>query len=545
MAALENTRFVRFALPPSNPPFCNKNTLWPDQTSRSICSLNTSGGQKTRRFADTPCSAYQAEADRNRATRAQDCKRALADNDDESDDEFPSLEELSRAALRSKISTEASKTRFTLQLLEQPALHGAGLQVNSTQSGWGECQGNSRDQPVILDDDDADNIGAGNEAEGAFGDIDTGRIGRDASPHIFATSELAPTPTEFIGASGPWYDVEEACYVDEPAPEPRPREQIGAPSTLAQAQPQTLSQSSTPLQDQTNQQNIDDITQSTSMESAPHSRPKPSDNGNDGWTDDSMAELEKALGLALEEQHVESSSAGTPTPLSPRSVEAPPDETQSRERTETTGSRPEELQDTSRYGTAQGLEEWELQETEVVERGGVAMQQEELAAQKEELGQPAVGDQQALVEVVSADDPKDKEATEALPATQPEIPAINEHRFRLRGVRARQLAGRQTKTTQYRVVWGEHPNRSDSWFNEDDVPMSMLWPPCERSSQDLALQAENDIFRVCEMRSSRRKGRKVFEYLVDAFGLVARTWITEDQLRISLNPTLVAELKGN
>ena len=55
--------------------------------------------------------------------------------------------------------------------------------------------------------------------------------------------------------------------------------------------------------------------------------------------------------------------------------------------------------------------------------GGVAMrQQEEPAAQKEELGQPAVGegDQQDLVEVVDTDDPKDKEATETLPATQPE-----------------------------------------------------------------------------------------------------------------------------
>ena len=88
-------------------------------------------------------------------------------------------------------------------------------------------------------------------------------------------------------------------------------------------------------------------------------------------------------------------------------------------------------------------------------------QQEELAAQKEELRQPAVGDQQDPVEVVDTDDPKDKEATEALLATQPEIPEIDEHRFRLRGVRARQLAERQTKTTQYRVVWGEHPNRSD------------------------------------------------------------------------------------
>jgi hypothetical protein len=55
-------------------------------------------------------------------------------------------------------------------------------------------------------------------AEGAFGEIDTGRIERHASPHIFATSELASAPTESIDASGPWYDVEEGCYVDEPAP---------------------------------------------------------------------------------------------------------------------------------------------------------------------------------------------------------------------------------------------------------------------------------------------------------------------------------------
>ena len=56
----------------------------------------------------------------------------------------------------------------------------------------------------------------------------------------------------------------------------------------------------------------------------------------------------------------------TPTSPSPRSAEAPPEEIQSREYTETTTSRPEELQDTSRNGTAQGLEALELQETEVV-----------------------------------------------------------------------------------------------------------------------------------------------------------------------------------
>jgi hypothetical protein len=107
-----------------------------------------------------------------------------------------------------------------------------------------------------------------------------------------------------------------------------------------------------------------------------------------------MAELEKELGLALKKQRVESLSAGTPTSPRPRSVEAPHDETQSREHTETTSSRLEELQNTSRHGAAQGLEEWEQQETEVVVEGGaVAMQQqEELAAQNEELGHPAVGD---------------------------------------------------------------------------------------------------------------------------------------------------------
>jgi hypothetical protein len=91
-------------------------------------------------------------------------------------------------------------------------------------------------------------------------------------------------------------------------------------------------------------------------------------------------------------------------------------------------------------------------------------------------------------------------------------------------------------------VWGEHPNRSDSWVNEDDIRMLMLRPPCERSSQDLVPLVERDVMRVYRMRYNRcSKGKKIFEYLVDR----SRTWITEDQLRISLSPMLVAELKGN
>jgi hypothetical protein len=106
------------------------------------------------------------------------------------------------------------------------------------------------------------------------------------------------------------------------------------------------------------------------------------------------------------------------------------------------------------HGTAQGLEEWEQRETEVVlERGGVPMQQrEELVARKEELGQPAVGEgrQQDLVELVDTDDPEDKEAPEALPAVQPNI--SDGHRFRRRGIRTQPLAGSQIQTTQYRIV---------------------------------------------------------------------------------------------
>ena len=173
------------------------------------------------------------------------------------------------------------------------------------------------------------------------------------------------------------------------------------PSAPAQTQP---------LQDQTRQQGIGSITPSTSVESVLHSFPKSSDSFEIRWTDENIAELEKELRLALGEQQVESSSARASTFPSPRSAEATQDEIQSRERSETTGSRP-----------ATDLE-------------------------------------------------------------------IDKHRFRLRGIRTQQLPGRQTKTTQYRVVWGEHPNRSDSWVNEDDLPgmTSLRLPQTHQDRDDTA-----------------------------------------------------------
>jgi hypothetical protein len=78
----------------------------------------------------------------------------------------------------------------------------------------------------------------------------------------------------------------------------------------------------------------------------------------------------------------------------------------------------------------------------VIKKGAVAMQrQEELALQKEKLGQPAAGNQRNLVEVDDADS-ENKEATETLSSAQSKIPEMDECRFRLREIRARQLAGR-------------------------------------------------------------------------------------------------------
>ena len=84
-----------------------------------------------------------------------------------------------------------------------------------------------------------------------------------------------------------------------------------------------------------------------------------------------MAESEKELGLALEEKQAKSPFARVPTSSSPLSAEAPQDEIQSRERSETTGGILEELRDASRRGSpAQDLEWWEQWETQVVVEGG-------------------------------------------------------------------------------------------------------------------------------------------------------------------------------
>jgi hypothetical protein len=251
-----------------------------------------------------------------------------------------------------------------------------------------------------------------------------------------------------------------------------------------------------------------------------------SDTGDDGWTKDRMADFEKEVDWALVE-HVQSTPANASGSPCPHLAEAPQDEIRSGGYTEA-GSRPEEQRDTSRHDTpAQGLH-WEQQ----IPQGVMETQRMEL--QEEEL---AVGDGEDLAAVDGADNPKDEEATKTLPATQLEI---GQHYFRLRGIRVRQLTECQTKTTQYKVVWGEHPNRHESWIDQNNVRVLTLLPPCKQSPRDLVSQLETAV-RVYRMRRSRDSGsRKIFECLVEGVS----TWIPEDQLRSSLSPTLLDELRG-
>ena len=131
---------------------------------------------------------------------------------------------------------------------------------------------------MILDDDDeSDEADAQHEAEHTSGDADARRIKRDASPHnILATSELASRPAKSTDTSGPWWDIEEGRWIDEPAPKLGSCEEQGVPSVPVQDQPQILSQPSTPLQDQINQQDIGVLSQSMLVESVPRPAPCPS-----------------------------------------------------------------------------------------------------------------------------------------------------------------------------------------------------------------------------------------------------------------------------
>ena len=370
---------------------------------------------------------------------------------------------------------------------------------------------------MILDSDD--DPGARELAESASGDVESEVINPDTSfCDDFATSELVSAPTESIGTPSAWDDFEEGRYIEDSAQSHGFHKQQNEPSTPVQIQPQVHPQFSKPVRDQVSPQGVDEMTESTLVEPALSSLTKSSNSGDDGWTDKSSAELEAELDLAWREQQRESISANTTASQNLPLPEAPQNRVQSRKQCENTDDTTEELQNASRCVTP-ALTLWE---------------------KESHVAKAPVVHQQDLAKIVDADDPDNEEATEILPAAQPKAFETVEYCLRLLRIRTLPVAGCQTETIQYHVEWGKHPNTSDAWFNKDDVRISRRFQPYSR---DLGPVADN--FQVYGIHTHLRKGRKVFEYLIDMSGLESRIWTNEDQLRISLNAVFVAESKGN
>ncbi|TVY13031.1 hypothetical protein LARI1_G009055 [Lachnellula arida] len=383
--------------------------------------------------------------------------RDNANRNDEADDDLPSIEEFWSQMSRQGIATGHQNSKDTLQHLEKSALDTNGSRPGPMQSRLDNGIGGSRgtpDKPVILEDDEVDTWSLKATAVSAS-------AGAGINPS-FEPSELLDPPSH-----GPWWDVEDSCFVDaDICPSLPGHDRLLSQLTLPQDQPYS--------------DHNDETTGGALDEQAPYSLLTLLDESGGGGTDENTSELERGIQLALEEQGP--SLVLTPSSFCPRRDSA------------------------------------ELSHSQV---GGVEIPH---------------SDPQNLVEVVDADNPKNKEATETLSVKQLEMPEIDEYCFRLREIRTQQFAGRQTETTQYRIVWGEHPNQSNSWVNEDDIQLSMPWPV---GDQDLIPQIETNV-RVHQIRCSRHsKNKKLFEYMVDGLS----TWITEDQLRISFSSTLLANLK--
>ncbi|KAG9228688.1 hypothetical protein BJ875DRAFT_229008 [Amylocarpus encephaloides] len=214
MATIQSMRFIPF-MPPPNPALSNRNKLRSTTTGQLIPS--PTNRQKIRRpTAVLSRSRGQSRLEGNVAARAEGWEHALVNNENGPDDDLPSLEELLRIPPRPTILDKTSRTEPVSQHLDQPVLNGVAIQADRTKSGIGERQGNSSDQPMVRDDE-LEEEGLENEAEDSASDIETWHTERDASPQsTLKTSDLVSRPTKSVDTSGPWFDVEEGRFIDEP-----------------------------------------------------------------------------------------------------------------------------------------------------------------------------------------------------------------------------------------------------------------------------------------------------------------------------------------
>jgi hypothetical protein len=183
----------------------------------------------------------------------------------------------------------------------------------------------------MIEDDESGSTNAKVKDEATSDDVDTSRTQRDTSPSSTLpsqdhTSELS-RPIDLSGLEQ-WYDVETGCYINMELPPGL--EQEDSTSTPAQGCPHPLS----------------------------HSQPELSDENNEGWSDDNVAELEKELQPALEEQENSSMTSASDS-QHPRSPTKPthPQIDQEHDQSGTSYGRLEELRHVSPL-CSQDQEEW-------------------------------------------------------------------------------------------------------------------------------------------------------------------------------------------
>lgn len=201
-----NMSQVQFWQPPSNP-ISSKQRIASLHTSKNGTSgsttrphnrsilLDHSGGGRdiyqaksvvTKAQLQRDDSAFQQDDD---AVEAQGHDNALLNCGNETDDDFPTIDELLAQTSRKKISTkEDQNSKDTHQYLEVPAIIPNESHLGSENSrldGTSDKQG-TRDRPVVLED-------------GGLAELESSSQGTFVYPPRHET----------------WWDIEEGCFVDE------------------------------------------------------------------------------------------------------------------------------------------------------------------------------------------------------------------------------------------------------------------------------------------------------------------------------------------
>ncbi|RFU24059.1 hypothetical protein B7463_g12280, partial [Scytalidium lignicola] len=383
--------------------------------------------------------------------------------DDDDDDDLPPIEKVLNPGGHDTVSILDCNIGCGSQNPERRATDTNENRIGSKQLKLD----NTRDSPVILEDDDPDTFNY------RVTDISVDEPGQQIS---LSTEDV-------------WYDVEDNRYVDGNG-RPIPQFQLdGLTSASIPSQNSHCSRDRSPQlsQEQINPDGNDKTIPSISDDQMPESSCAHVRRGE---------ELERDMLLAFEELEKSSSATLEPSRLQP-------DQEQGQ-----SSSVDKTIDECGQHSAFNNCHQEAEQEQEQHQR------QEEFfkaAGTEDHIHEYLI----SVGEVIFHMDPADqhKEAVDHDPhhtrelqlrsestADQP-VPAseIQAQCFRIRGIRTSKSTDRQSETTQYHVVWGRHPNKRSSWVKDGDIQLYMLMQPETRDFEDLlsslnpSSQAQHEI----------------------------------------------------